>query len=150
MRNAANKVGGAIKRVDDPSILRILTPDKATLFPQNSVIGVRLLQLVNNFLLGVEINLRYEVVNPFGFYFKAMELIRRSHDVFTGFTSSAKRNFNHRFHVSFLRTKLGCKVILLSAFLDREHEIFLRHSHHQRPGRSHIDRRIRTYQNTHY
>ena len=98
MRNAANKVRGAVQRVYHPAVLGIATAREAAFLGKDSVIGKGLVQMVDNVLLGLDIDFGNKIVDALGLHLETIQIVGCAHDKLTGLAGGAQCDIDHRFH----------------------------------------------------
>ena len=89
MGDAPHEVGGAVQRVYDPAVVRILAAAQPGLFAEDGVVGVGFVQVVDNLLFRRDIHIGNEVVHALGPHFKTLQIIGGAHDVFTRLAGGA-------------------------------------------------------------
>ncbi|MNK96627.1 hypothetical protein D3C87_1169170 [compost metagenome] len=101
VRNAAQEVGGAVQRIDDPQVLFAFDAGAgvhAGLFTQDRVIRVRLAQGVDDFLFGGAIHLGYVILGVFFVDLDGIQALDGAEDQFTGAAGGAQRDIQHGLH----------------------------------------------------
>ena len=98
VRDAANKVSGAVDRVDYPLVFAVGIATLAGFLAEKAVVRVGLLQVVDDFLLGFAVDFRDEIVLALGLDFNAIQLLRGAGDQITGLARGAQGDIQHGLH----------------------------------------------------
>src|SRR5690606_16136425 len=99
--NAPEKVGGPVEGVDDPQIVAVRVADIARFLPEDAVVGVGLLQVTDDFLLGGAVDVGDEVVAAFFVHLDEIHAFRRANDFVAGAAGCAQGDIDHWFHRNF-------------------------------------------------
>src|SRR5690606_33798452 len=100
MRHAAQEVGGAVQRVDDPLVVRpfALAGDLAGLFALEAVVGVGLAQQIDDALLGGKVDLADVILGFLLVGRDGVQAFDGAEDQFTGAARSAQGDVQHGLH----------------------------------------------------
>ncbi len=100
LRKAMNKVGGAIQRIDDPEPVGALFASRGqpALLTEEAVIGVCLLQHIEDGFFGSTIDLGDVVIEPLGLDIHQIYFFSGLGNDFTGGTGGAQRHVQHGLH----------------------------------------------------
>ncbi len=103
VRNATDKVGGTVQRVDDPQVIGALAGawNQTAFFTEETVIRVGLTQCLDDQLLGGAINLGHVVFGIFLVDRDDVQAFDRAEDHFTGATGCAQSDIQHGLHGRF-------------------------------------------------
>ena len=82
-----NKVGGAIQGIENPYVFGIGIANLSGFFAEYGVVGVALMNQLNNCIFGSLVHLRDKFVLPFHLYFQSVELTGLARDDVAGFAS---------------------------------------------------------------
>jgi len=74
MRNPVEKIGGAVQRIDDPTVPAVLGRDLAALLEHEAIVGARLLQFLAQQALGLDVGLADEIARPLARDLKLFDL----------------------------------------------------------------------------
>ncbi len=84
MRDAVEEVGGAVERIDDPARLVRIAGDLAALLDQEAPVGARLLQFLDQRVLGAPVGHRHEVGRPLAADLEVLDLVEVAAQLGTG------------------------------------------------------------------
>jgi hypothetical protein len=101
VRNAAQEVGGAVQRIDDPQVVFAFDAGagvQAGFFTLDRVIRVGLAQCVDDFLFGGAIDLGYVILGVFFVDLDGIQALDGAEDQFTGAAGGAQRDIQHGLH----------------------------------------------------
>ncbi|MNQ85683.1 hypothetical protein D3C85_1008550 [compost metagenome] len=103
VRNAADEVGGAIQRIDDPQVVGAfaLAFQQATFFAEDAVVRVGLAQGLDNGELGSAVDLGDVVLGVLLIDGDNVQAFDRAENQFTGAASGAQGDIQHRLHGEF-------------------------------------------------
>ncbi len=96
--NARDEVGGAIQRVDNPQVLAVRVADIAGFLPQDTVVGVSLVEVVDNLLLGFVVHIGDEIVAALLVDVDQIHAFRRAYDLLAGTARRTQGDIHHGFH----------------------------------------------------
>ncbi len=90
-------VGGAVQWIDDPRVFR--TRERfAALFADDAVIGIRLVQYVDDGVFGIAVHVGDEIVARLLYDVQRVDAVHRAHHDLARAASGAKRHVDHCMH----------------------------------------------------
>src|SRR5687767_13147826 len=101
LREAMEVVGGAVERIDDPHEFAVdFAAVRAAFLGEEGVVRITLAHGIDDFHLGLGIDLRDEIVLPLLADVEAMDAVHATDDDFTGATGGTDGNIEQRLHVT--------------------------------------------------
>src|SRR5690606_38764240 len=98
VRNTTNKIGGAIKRIDDPAVFGAGIASQSALLAEEGVVGIGLFQVVDDFAFCIAVDFGDVVVGMLLVDHQGIGLISGACDQLSGLAGGAQRNSQHWLH----------------------------------------------------